>query len=153
MNKQHNKFNSVFSSGLVAPGSEQDKIWGARFLPLCVCRVGGIFPEGQRPSPCGRTCLIFFVFHESVCVCVCEGRFKKRRGSTGWACSTGTWCRVEIGVRQVEGTDHVALYAPAVSSMERANHQQRPLAYQCPPPPPFSPDAHTHTHKTARILN
>lgn len=54
----------------------------------------------------------------------------------GEAGSRGTWCRLEIGVRQVEGTDHVALYAPAVSSMERANHQQRPLASQRPPPSP-----------------
>lgn len=131
----------MFSFELVALGSEQDKKWGAR---------GDISSEGQigrKLSPCGRTCLIFFCF-SGVCVCVFgyeKGRCTRRRGSTGWAGSTGTWCRVEIGVRQVEGTDHVALYAPAVSSMERANHQQRPLASQCPPPPPFSPDAHTHT--------
>lgn len=78
----------------------------------------------------------------SECFVLSWGR--EGRGTAGWARCTGTWCRVEIGVRQVEGTNHVAFYALAVGSMERANHQQRPLASRYTLPPPHL--IHTLTH-------
>lgn len=105
-----------------------------RFLPACAF-TGRTFLLKVKTQALWED-LIFFCFPlECVCWGGCEtGGCRRRRSSTGWAGSTGTCCRVEIGVRQVEGTDHVALYAPAVSSMERANHQQRPLASQRPHP-------------------
>lgn len=144
----HNKFHSVFSFEVVAAlGSEP-------VLFVCVCVHLFWRSIYERNHICWED---FFLCFPNVCVCVwCrlwKGRVPKRRSSTGWVRSTGTWCRVEIEVRQVEETDHVSFYAPAVSSMERANHQQRPLA-SAPPPthPPLLPflvshltQTHTHT--------
>lgn len=129
--------------------------WRRRWVQslFCLCVSVCIYSEGQfmrEPTSVGRT--FFFVFQMCVCVwCrLWKVRVPKRRSSTGWVRSTGTWCRVEIEVRQVEETDHVSFYAPAVSSMERANHQQRPLASAPPPTHHSSPFLfltwHKHTH-------
>lgn len=86
-----------------------------------------------------------------VCVCVCwaaRGDVSEEEELQRLGRQQETWSAVEIGVRQVEGTDHVTFYAPVVCLMEHVNYQQRPLAS---PPPSTCPSflfssSHTNTH-------